>query len=370
MGQGALRVPKLTWMEEEEGSPAAAPAQETEEVVPFHPPQEGEWQSQAAGLVPSASLAPSHPIPSHPVLSHPLGMCPWTGGKRAWADTPQWPCSIPWGILGLSLPGERRAGLCSPASPAAPQLWLRSFFARGSPGPHRREETRPWPLLQNPDGACSHPHLGWACCHCSAQQHIWSTPWLLALLLQLVCKFIKRIWREETSTMSPGLRAYSEVLGHETSASLLDLLVQRGVSRAEQVPTMVRYIHQWLMANDSAEHRLDNALLYLTEPQPNDAVMTLLRVAPSCDRYGAHPPRGLRAHSNPSPCTACARYLTNREFQGPLAAPFPSPGMSAPSLLPCSIVAPQGPVPTGLGCLAAAGEGQWAKAEPAVNPGF
>ncbi|XP_068035338.1 maestro heat-like repeat-containing protein family member 7 [Anomalospiza imberbis] len=47
---------------------------------------------------------------------------------------------------------------------------------------------------------------------------------------------------------------------------------------------MVRYIHQWLMANDSAEHRLNRTLLHLAEAQPNDAVMTLLRVAPSCDR--------------------------------------------------------------------------------------
>ncbi|XP_068052873.1 uncharacterized protein [Anomalospiza imberbis] len=51
-----------------------------------------------------------------------------------------------------------------------------------------------------------------------------------------------------------------------------------------QVPAMVRYIHQWLMANDSAEHRLNRTLLHLAEAQPNDAVMTLLRVAPSCDR--------------------------------------------------------------------------------------
>ncbi|KAM3654356.1 uncharacterized protein VK521_016929 [Ammospiza maritima maritima] len=38
------------------------------------------------------------------------------------------------------------------------------------------------------------------------------------------------------------------------------------------------------MANDSAEHRLDKALLDLTAAHPGDAVVTLLRVAPSCDR--------------------------------------------------------------------------------------
>ncbi|CAN8175141.1 unnamed protein product [Coccothraustes coccothraustes] len=101
---------------------------------------------------------------------------------------------------------------------------------------------------------------------------------------QLLRQFIHSIRQGETSTTGTGLRAHSELLGHETSAALLDLLVERGVSRPEQVPAMVRYIHQWLLANDSAEHRLDKTLLYLTEAQPNDAVVTLLRVAPSCDR--------------------------------------------------------------------------------------
>ncbi|XP_064291545.1 uncharacterized protein LOC135309325 [Passer domesticus] len=84
--------------------------------------------------------------------------------------------------------------------------------------------------------------------------------------------------------MGAGLRAHSEVLKYETSAALLDLLVENGASKPEQVPAMVRYIHQWLLANDSAEHRLDKTLLNLTKAHPDDAVMTLLRVAPSCDR--------------------------------------------------------------------------------------
>ncbi|CAN8175553.1 unnamed protein product [Coccothraustes coccothraustes] len=54
--------------------------------------------------------------------------------------------------------------------------------------------------------------------------------------------------------------------------------------RTAQVPTLVRYIHQWLLDNDSAEHRLDKPLLDLTEAQPADVVTTLLRVSPSCDR--------------------------------------------------------------------------------------
>ncbi|XP_023802798.1 LOW QUALITY PROTEIN: uncharacterized protein LOC111944273, partial [Cyanistes caeruleus] len=38
------------------------------------------------------------------------------------------------------------------------------------------------------------------------------------------------------------------------------------------------------MTNESAEHRLERTLLDLTEAQPDDVVITLLRVAPTCDR--------------------------------------------------------------------------------------
>ncbi|KAL9820776.1 maestro heat-like repeat-containing protein family member 1 [Geothlypis trichas] len=100
----------------------------------------------------------------------------------------------------------------------------------------------------------------------------------------MVGKFMKRIREEETSGMGTVLRAYPPIFKTNSSAALLDMLVEEGPSSPKQVPAMVRYIHQWLMANDSAEHRLDKALLNLTRAQPDDAVVTLLRVAPSCDR--------------------------------------------------------------------------------------
>ncbi|XP_068052832.1 maestro heat-like repeat-containing protein family member 7 [Anomalospiza imberbis] len=109
-------------------------------------------------------------------------------------------------------------------------------------------------------------------------------PWLLAIPQQLICKFIKRIRQEETFSRGAGLRAYPPIFRTKTSAALLYMLVEEGFYNAKQVPAMVRYIHQWLMANDSAEHRLNRTLLHLAEAQPNDAAMTLLRVAPSCDR--------------------------------------------------------------------------------------
>ncbi|XP_064291595.1 maestro heat-like repeat-containing protein family member 6 isoform X1 [Passer domesticus] len=162
MEQRPPSVPKLAWVEEDEGGPGAAPGQETEEVVPFHPPQED----------------------------------------------------------------------------AAVE---RTQEQQSSRGRFRRTA-------------------------------------------QLVCDFIKSVRQEEARAMGAGLRAHSEVLKYETSAALLDLLVENGASKPEQVPAMVRYIHQWLLANDSAEHRLDKTLLNLTKAHPDDAVMTLLRVAPSCDR--------------------------------------------------------------------------------------
>ncbi|XP_030919671.1 uncharacterized protein LOC115948812 [Geospiza fortis] len=117
---------------------------------------------------------------------------------------------------------------------------------------------------------------------------------------QLVCKFMKRIQEEETITMDTGLRTYLPMFHTTTSAALLSMLGEEDFYNPKQVPAMVRFIHQWLMANDCAEHRLDKALLNLTRAHPDDAVVTLLRVAPSCDRYGAQLPRGLRP---PQPIT-------------------------------------------------------------------
>nr|XP_041569022.1 uncharacterized protein LOC121468883 [Taeniopygia guttata] len=65
------------------------------------------------------------------------------------------------------------------------------------------------------------------------------------------------------------------------SAALLDMLVEEGPSSPKQLPAMVRYI---LVANEFPEYNLYRPLLDLTEAQPSDVVMALLRVAPVCDR--------------------------------------------------------------------------------------
>ncbi|XP_027563934.1 uncharacterized protein LOC113980914 [Neopelma chrysocephalum] len=108
--------------------------------------------------------------------------------------------------------------------------------------------------------------------------------------------------------------ANSDFFNAQTSAALLDLLVENGVYNGKQsvvargallggswascwlwqlsncspcplqVPAIVRCIHQWLTSNVSAEHRLDKTLVLLTEAHPVDVAVTLLRSAPACDR--------------------------------------------------------------------------------------
>ncbi|XP_032532896.1 uncharacterized protein LOC116781305 [Chiroxiphia lanceolata] len=110
---------------------------------------------------------------------------------------------------------------------------------------------------------------------------------------QLVCRFIRCIWHEEATFMATGDTANSDLFSAQTSAALLDLLVENSVYKAKQVPAIVRCIHQWLTSNVSDEHRLDKTLVLLTEAHPVDVAVTLLRSAPACDRYGTHLPSGL-----------------------------------------------------------------------------
>ncbi|XP_056352597.1 maestro heat-like repeat-containing protein family member 6 [Oenanthe melanoleuca] len=93
-----------------------------------------------------------------------------------------------------------------------------------------------------------------------------------------------RTAQEVTSNMGTGSIENCEDYTTNTSAALLDMLVEEGLPSPKQVPAMVRFIHQWLMANESDEHRVERILLDITKAQPTDVVMTLLRVAPSCDR--------------------------------------------------------------------------------------
>ena len=52
-----------------------SPAQHPEELDPFQPKQDGEWQSWATGLMAAASLAPSHPCNPCPGCRGPCSLC-------------------------------------------------------------------------------------------------------------------------------------------------------------------------------------------------------------------------------------------------------------------------------------------------------
>ncbi|CAN8174076.1 unnamed protein product, partial [Coccothraustes coccothraustes] len=104
---------------------------------------------------------------------------------------------------------------------------------------------------------------------------------------QTLCEFILCLWQEETAGEGTGVLADLPFLNAETGAAMLDLLLEKGVFDPAYVPAMVRFIHWWLMANEPAGHRLDKALLELTEEYPSDVLITLLRWAPSCDRAAA-----------------------------------------------------------------------------------
>ncbi|RMB97062.1 hypothetical protein DUI87_26345 [Hirundo rustica rustica] len=65
-----------------------------------------------------------------------------------------------------------------------------------------------------------------------------------------------------------------------------------------QVPAIGRDIYQWLsfITVVSAEHRLDNTLQEMTLAQPHDVVVTLLRCAPSRDRFALLTMKALLSH--------------------------------------------------------------------------
>ncbi|XP_068855613.1 maestro heat-like repeat-containing protein family member 7 [Aphelocoma coerulescens] len=64
----------------------------------------------------------------------------------------------------------------------------------------------------------------------------------------------------------------------------LDFFEESAVSPQQQVPAMVRNIHQSLGSHVTVDARLPINLLRLAEEHPADVVLTLLRCAPSCDR--------------------------------------------------------------------------------------
>ncbi|XP_027591028.2 maestro heat-like repeat-containing protein family member 6 [Pipra filicauda] len=72
-----------------------------------------------------------------------------------------------------------------------------------------------------------------------------------------------------------------------TDAPSLDVLEQKTVSSANEVPASVSPIHQWLTRQESAEVRSPIAIRRLAHTHPGHVVTTLLHCAPACDRAAA-----------------------------------------------------------------------------------
>ncbi|XP_048145966.1 uncharacterized protein LOC125319068 [Corvus hawaiiensis] len=67
-------------------------------------------------------------------------------------------------------------------------------------------------------------------------------------------------------------------------APKLDFFEESAASPQQQVPAMVRNIHQRLGSHVTVDAWLQIDILRLAEEHPADVVLTLLRCAPSCDR--------------------------------------------------------------------------------------
>ncbi|XP_027488152.1 maestro heat-like repeat-containing protein family member 1, partial [Corapipo altera] len=72
-----------------------------------------------------------------------------------------------------------------------------------------------------------------------------------------------------------------------TDAPRLDILEEKTVSNADEVPAIVRSIHQWLTCQESPEVRPPIAIRRLAHAHPGHVVTTLLHCAPACDRAAA-----------------------------------------------------------------------------------
>ncbi|XP_053804162.1 uncharacterized protein LOC128790960 [Vidua chalybeata] len=72
-------------------------------------------------------------------------------------------------------------------------------------------------------------------------------------------------------------------------APIMDFFEESAVPshQQQQVPAKVKNMHQSLMSHVSVDARLQTDIVRLAEEHPADAVLTLLRCAPTCDRAAA-----------------------------------------------------------------------------------
>ncbi|XP_064291577.1 uncharacterized protein LOC135309356 [Passer domesticus] len=68
-------------------------------------------------------------------------------------------------------------------------------------------------------------------------------------------------------------------------AATMEFFEESAVPSQQQVPAIVRNIHQRLLSHDTVDARLQIDIVRLAEEHPPDVVLTLLRCAPTCDGF-------------------------------------------------------------------------------------
>ncbi|XP_027518327.1 maestro heat-like repeat-containing protein family member 1 [Corapipo altera] len=94
--------------------------------------------------------------------------------------------------------------------------------------------------------------------------------------------------RAKADTTSEGITNTDCTPMHSvTDVPSLGVLEEKTISNPNEVPAIVRSIHQWLMCQESPEVRPPIAICRLAHAHPGHVVTTLLHCAPACDRAAA-----------------------------------------------------------------------------------
>ncbi|XP_064291572.1 uncharacterized protein LOC135309353 [Passer domesticus] len=76
-------------------------------------------------------------------------------------------------------------------------------------------------------------------------------------------------------------------------ASTVHFFLESAVPYQQQVPAMVKNIHQSLMSHVTVDARLQSDIVRLAEEHPADVALTLLHCAPTCDRFAVQAMKAL-----------------------------------------------------------------------------
>ncbi|KAM7049500.1 maestro heat-like repeat-containing protein family member 6 [Acridotheres tristis] len=104
--------------------------------------------------------------------------------------------------------------------------------------------------------------------------------------LKMFPKF-RGIWHGKTTTDTEGEDKFGSRPADASTASIECTEMTNYVVKADQVPAMVKIMHQRLASPETADVRIFMNILRMAEEHPAGVVLTLLRCAPTCDRAAA-----------------------------------------------------------------------------------